>query len=210
MARQDGRIEPGQRLSTAISARAWNRAQQAADVVLGVQPGTASTIGTAEPPRVVVPCLVSSTIDNVKIGYVVKLTGASAYDVPGTGDNASKCVAAHCMTAEVVVPVSLENYAQAKTQLGVIVSGAAMPSTSETVVVNVCISGLCVARVRSRESVSRSSVGQYKFLQGPVLRSGDSATNLTGAAEACSCGSQRILDYVASADSYSKWAAVIL
>ena len=39
MARTDGRIEPGQRLSTAISARAWNRAQQAADVVLGAGTG---------------------------------------------------------------------------------------------------------------------------------------------------------------------------
>jgi len=35
MPRQDGRIEPGQKLSKAISARAWNRAQEAADVVLG-------------------------------------------------------------------------------------------------------------------------------------------------------------------------------
>lgn len=42
MARNDGRIEPGQRLSTAISARAWNRAQQAADVVLGAGTGTAA------------------------------------------------------------------------------------------------------------------------------------------------------------------------
>lgn len=40
MPRQDGRIEPGQRLSSAISARAWNRAQQAADIVLGSVPGT--------------------------------------------------------------------------------------------------------------------------------------------------------------------------
>lgn len=39
MARNDGRIEKGQRLSSAISARAWNRAQEAADIVLGVQPG---------------------------------------------------------------------------------------------------------------------------------------------------------------------------
>lgn len=37
MARSDGRIEPGQRLSRAISARAWNRAQEAADIVLGEQ-----------------------------------------------------------------------------------------------------------------------------------------------------------------------------
>lgn len=35
MPRQDGRIEKGQSLKTAISARAWNRAQDAADVVLG-------------------------------------------------------------------------------------------------------------------------------------------------------------------------------
>lgn len=33
--RSDGRIEVGQKLSTAISARAWNRAQDAADIVLG-------------------------------------------------------------------------------------------------------------------------------------------------------------------------------
>lgn len=35
MPRHDGRIEPGQSLNTAISARAWNRAQDAADIVLG-------------------------------------------------------------------------------------------------------------------------------------------------------------------------------
>ena len=39
MARSDGRIEKGQSLRSAISARAWNRAQDAADLVLGAQPG---------------------------------------------------------------------------------------------------------------------------------------------------------------------------
>lgn len=33
----NGRIEPGQPVSSAISARAWNRAQDAADIVLGVR-----------------------------------------------------------------------------------------------------------------------------------------------------------------------------
>ena len=37
MARPDGRVQPGQRLDTAFSARAWNRAQDAADLVLGTQ-----------------------------------------------------------------------------------------------------------------------------------------------------------------------------
>lgn len=35
MARADGRIQPGQKLTSAVSARAWNRAQDAADIILG-------------------------------------------------------------------------------------------------------------------------------------------------------------------------------
>jgi len=35
MARADGRVRPGQNIATAFSAKAWNRAQDAADVVLG-------------------------------------------------------------------------------------------------------------------------------------------------------------------------------
>jgi hypothetical protein len=37
MGRADGRVRPGQNIGSAFSARAWNRAQQAADVVLGDQ-----------------------------------------------------------------------------------------------------------------------------------------------------------------------------
>ena len=33
--RRDGRVESGQKISSAFSARAWNRAQDAADIVLG-------------------------------------------------------------------------------------------------------------------------------------------------------------------------------
>jgi hypothetical protein len=46
MARPDGRIEQGQPLRGAISARAWNRAQDAADLVLGANPGTAGVPGS--------------------------------------------------------------------------------------------------------------------------------------------------------------------
>jgi hypothetical protein len=41
--RPDGRIEPGQKLASAISARAWNRAQDAADIVLGERTGAVVT-----------------------------------------------------------------------------------------------------------------------------------------------------------------------
>lgn len=39
MARSDGRVEAGQNLKTAFSATAWNRAQDAADIVLGARGG---------------------------------------------------------------------------------------------------------------------------------------------------------------------------
>jgi hypothetical protein len=43
--RRDGRIDPGQKLGKAISARAWNRAQDAADIVLGQAPGVTAETG---------------------------------------------------------------------------------------------------------------------------------------------------------------------
>jgi len=46
MSRPDGRIEPGQPLRGAISARAWNRAQDAADLVLGAHAGTEGSPGS--------------------------------------------------------------------------------------------------------------------------------------------------------------------
>jgi len=46
MPRADGRIQPGQPIRGAISARAWNRAQDAADLVLGANPGTEGVPGS--------------------------------------------------------------------------------------------------------------------------------------------------------------------
>jgi hypothetical protein len=45
--RRDGRIEPGQPLKTAISAAAWNRAQDAADMLMGQRPGVTAEAGAA-------------------------------------------------------------------------------------------------------------------------------------------------------------------
>lgn len=46
MPRPDGRIEQGQPIRDAISARAWNRAQDAADLVLGQQGGITAGVGS--------------------------------------------------------------------------------------------------------------------------------------------------------------------
>lgn len=56
MARADGRVQPGQRVDTAFSARAWNRAQDAADIVLAAQRGVeAGGWGPSVAPYAVMP-----------------------------------------------------------------------------------------------------------------------------------------------------------
>lgn len=64
MARPDGRIEPGQPLAGAISARAWNRAQDAADLVMGRQGGfTAGEAVGPSLPYTWVYCKSAVTVD---------------------------------------------------------------------------------------------------------------------------------------------------
>ncbi len=79
-----GRIAAGQKLSSAISARAWNRAQDAADLVLGTRGNFApgDTAGIARAATVAI-------IRNDS-GYPVPLGGALAVNGlvvnPGAGD----------------------------------------------------------------------------------------------------------------------------
>lgn len=61
MARADGRLEAGQKLR--VSARAWNRAQDAADIVLGARPGiTAGTVPAGDKPYTWVYCKPNFTV----------------------------------------------------------------------------------------------------------------------------------------------------
>jgi len=63
MARPDGRIEPGQPLRGAISAKAWNRAQDAADLVLGAGTGIEAGVGSmGNKPYTWVLCKPSVTV----------------------------------------------------------------------------------------------------------------------------------------------------
>ncbi|NBW11332.1 MAG: hypothetical protein EBR82_25200 [Caulobacteraceae bacterium] len=73
MPRPDGRLEPGQPLRGAISARAWNRAQDAADLVLGANTGIAAGEGVRDFSRLVAPVRVYGACAP---GTAVHLTGS--------------------------------------------------------------------------------------------------------------------------------------
>jgi hypothetical protein len=209
--RQDGRIEPGQKLAGAISARAWNRAQDAADLVLGKQYGTEASPAASFPGSLIVPCEVTTTIEGVAPGYVVRLNQAGAKVVPsqsGPADN--RCARVFSLTGNIVVPVTLNNYEDAKSGLGVIMYGAQMPRPGQPRIVGVCIAGMCVARVR-RRFVSLGPVDPYQFMQAPVRRTdADTDEILTGAGEASSCGTHRIVQYLGDAGNSLQFAAVLM
>lgn len=83
MGRPDGRIEKGQPLNRAISARAWNRTQDAADLVLGVQPGfEADGIRGPSAPYTYVYCKASVAVDR---WGVLEITGMEIAPTGATG-----------------------------------------------------------------------------------------------------------------------------
>lgn len=85
MPRKDGRIEPGQPLRSAISATAWNRAQDAADVVLGQRPGfSADGVQGPTVPYTSVLCRNDSGSDVARWG-VLAVTSVAIAPTGATG-----------------------------------------------------------------------------------------------------------------------------
>lgn len=82
--RQDGRVEPGQRLSTAISARAWNRAQDAADVVLGERSRFAPGDAEGQSRAAIISLVRNNAGIAVPIFGVLMITGVEIS--PGSGE----------------------------------------------------------------------------------------------------------------------------
>ena len=112
MPKPDGRIEAGQRIGGAVSARAWNRAQDAADIVLGATTGTFSDSGpAAKTPYTWVYCQSSVTVARWGVlaitGMAITPTGtaggatASFEEMPTiTGGTPSATTAAWCVAVE--------------------------------------------------------------------------------------------------------------
>jgi hypothetical protein len=84
MGRQDGRIEKGQSLRSAISARAWNRAQDAADVVLGAVTQTEAGESAAVPQASNVLLVRNVSGSDVQIHGVLQITGVEIDPTAGT------------------------------------------------------------------------------------------------------------------------------
>lgn len=88
MPRNDGRIEPGQRLNGAISARAWNRMLDAADIVMGDAGGVVAGTGSpSEKPYTWAYCKASVTVPRWGI---LAITGVEITPTSSDSDAATK------------------------------------------------------------------------------------------------------------------------
>lgn len=177
-ARQDGKVEAGEPLRSAITARTWNRAKEAADLVLGSRIGFAVGGSAAGPSQLVVPVRVTTAIDNVGIGHVVQIMGATAFysaaaTRPDITENPQSYEPPRIFGLRGNIPLAQQFSTTVSTfqrpdlqPTGVIVGGSKMPTIATPQVVQVCIAGLCVARVRR----SASSAGGFGFVLPAVVR----------------------------------------
>lgn len=201
MTRKDGRIEPGQRLGRSISARAWNRAQDAADIVLGERPAFVAEAENALPKCLVMPCLVATTVSGVMPGHAVEIISADGRfpflnkespDTfsPSVSRLAGNVVRPRAFNATTSTVGDFNAFRNAyQVPIGVIVGGSTMPTPGSPQTVDLCIAGACVARVKHRFGFF--TTGSW-FVQPPFLRtSADTTANLSGVLELTDTGLHR-------------------
>lgn len=209
MSSGSGRVSPGQRLTTAFSARAWNRAQDAADIVLGDRLSVTASPAMPSQHQLIVKCSVvagnfptSGQPFSMRPGMIVDLRSTS-------GTTAIRgSVGFDGMSAVPFPAVPLvDRRQQAAKKFGVIVGGATMPRGSSTAVVDVCVAGVCVMELKRR-----STPGLLTSVQPAVIRSSsDTDDALLGIAEDSECGSGRLLRWLSQIpDTPNQYALVLL
>lgn len=141
MAKPSGRIEKGQKLSTAISARAWNRAQDAADIVLDQGPLFRAGEGRPWQFALVAPVKLASAAEEVwDPGTAITITGWYPEDSP------SRKI--QHLTGEVMQPKALSTYETHSTVFPVPFAVTVDYIREGATVARCAISGLVIASIR--------------------------------------------------------------
>jgi len=184
--RQDGRIEPGQKLSGAISARAWNRAQDAADIVLGERTGFGAEPGAGLPERLFRSVrLIGFESFQIRFGMIVDISFRLGFvglpgNVPNFGARPPTSIGLN--NATVSSPVAfVDRRITANLNFGVLCGGSSNAGTTSSSVI--CTHGTCLAMVRKNPG------GFLPRVRLPVIRyESDTEQNLRGVAEDSDCG----------------------
>jgi hypothetical protein len=185
MARADGRIEPGQPIASSISARAWNRAQDAADIVFGDRMGAnaAATIRLPAALDHVVYMNSFSPFRQIRFGmiafhqweYLPSQTAVLGQQPP---------TRVGMTYAQLATPVGFgDRRITAQKNFGVLVGGTTPPPAYGGSQMRIRTHGTCLAMVRKNPGAFLPRV------RSPVIRySTDTGFNLLGIAEDTDCG----------------------
>jgi hypothetical protein len=187
MARPDGRIEKGQRLATAISARAWNRAQEAADRVLGAGTGAEAGPLSLLEYSIVVPVQLTAApgINYSYVGVPIKISGCEVF-----GTTAAPA-GLKLLRGEIAEPTDLRNTTLLPAPEMFALTVEPMKS-GETLVVQCAIKGLAVARVRQFADTDR-------YVALPTRRAtAETVDSLRGTLETSAAGYGRLVAVINS------------
>jgi hypothetical protein len=192
--RNDGRIQPGQKLASAISARAWNRAQDAADIVLGQGEAVAADPLRDFPGRLVVKCNVTVSTANftLGLGHIIDYrhpTSTTATIMSGFVSGGVRQTVAALAGVPFQPAEFVNRRAQANRGFGVVVGGLVMPTNGQTAMVDLCVAGPCVARVKNRSTQMLPRVMPYVIRDNFDLQFfPTNPQDFVGLAEESSCG----------------------
>lgn len=174
MPRNDGRLDPGQPLASAISARAWNRAQDAADIVLSDSSGFVSGGFELARHAIVVPISLSVAANrDMGAGYAIQIGGYNS----GQYEYAIKYI-----SGSIAEPRDLLSDESDATILPRPFGVTVEPMKQGQSVVRCAIAGLCVARVRWLSQ-------EHRYLSLPTRRTSSvSRESLSGVLETSDTG----------------------
>jgi len=185
MARSDGRVEPGQSLKSAFSARAWNRAQDAADIVLGERTVFGAEARQAAPSvlRRNASLLNGAPFRQTRFGMIVNsvyenlpANNAVLAQKPPLDPGMHRC--------ETYRPVPFQDRRNtAASRFSVLAGGPMLPASFSGGYVELITHGTCLAMVRKNPGAFLPRV------RPAVIRySTDTEINLRGIAEDSDCG----------------------
>lgn len=186
----NGRIYPGQPLRSAISARAWNRAQDAADIVLGSAPQI--TTDNPQPFRYCIVGVMQLDSDHEEADYPI----GTAFEIKGwkspSTSGSDRRLIKH-LVGRVAVPSTLVEYESPATIFPKPFGVSIEPIKATATAVRVAVSGLVVARIRRVSDL-------HHFVSLPVDRYGNNET-ATGVLETSDVGFARLVGQSGAANA---------
>jgi hypothetical protein len=180
MGRADGRVEKGQKIGAAFSARAWNRAQDAADIVFrGADTGGSAPL-TYRLPSIQIPVYLQTPLPSALVaGYAFKLLSAGESTVWDAGY-------IDYVLGELAQPVDLIANETDSTIFPSVFGVSVEPAAQGARMVRCAIAGIAVAKIRMLSS-------SHRYVSLPTTRS-SSASPQAGVLESSDTGYAVILN----------------